>query len=84
MFCIATEMSMKDMGDIFEVFRFIDTSKSGRLTQEQLAEGLKMLSIDQDPEQLMAILDMDRNGYVSYTEFCAGALSTEEDISEAL
>eukprot|EP00928_Gymnodinium_smaydae_P057448 TRINITY_DN4068_c0_g1_i1.p1 TRINITY_DN4068_c0_g1~~TRINITY_DN4068_c0_g1_i1.p1 ORF type:complete len:711 (-),score=144.80 TRINITY_DN4068_c0_g1_i1:66-2198(-) len=84
MFCIATELSMKDMTGLFDVFQSIDSSGSGRLTQDQLGEGLKKLGINQDPAKMMAILDMDQNGYVSYTEFLAGALSTTENLSERL
>jgi len=82
MFCIATELSMKDMKDVYQVFQMIDKSKSGRLNLEQLTEGLQMMGIDQDAKQLMTILDMDQNGYISYTEFLAGCLSTDQNLPE--
>lgn len=80
--CIAAELSMKDMPDVFETFKAIDKSGSGRLTQSQLAEGLQMLGITQDPAEIMALLDMDQSGDVSYTEFLAGILSTDGGLSE--
>jgi len=66
------------------MFKQLDKSKCGRLTLEQLAEGLQRLGIKQDPQALMSILDLDQNGYVSYTEFLAGVLSTREDLPERL
>merc|ERR1711972_655273 len=39
MFCVATELSMKDMVSVYNIFQDIDEDKSGRLSQEQLAKG---------------------------------------------
>merc|ERR1712176_396610 len=72
------------MVSVYNIFQDIDEDKSGRLSQEQLARGLVKLGIKQDAAELMEILDMDKNGYISYTEFMAGALSSDVDISKKL
>merc|ERR1719277_2768974 len=72
------------MKDVYKAFKKIDLTKSGRLTLEQLEEGLRILGIDQDAKALMTILDMDQNGFVSYTEFLAGVLSTDVGLSDRL
>mmetsp|Transcript_123458 Transcript_123458/g.193670 ORF Transcript_123458/g.193670 Transcript_123458/m.193670 type:complete len:1178 (-) Transcript_123458:126-3659(-) len=74
MFCVAAGLSMKDMSSLFDIFQTIDTDKSGYLTFEQFSEGLQQLGIEQDPEVLMTMLDVDQNGSISYTEFLAGTL----------
>lgn len=84
MFCIAAELSIHDMQELYDVFTSLDKDKVGRLSEEHLAEGLRRCGIKGDAKQLMAILDMDQNGYISYTEFVAGVLSTERNLSDKL
>lgn len=84
MFCIATELSIRQMGEVFEIFRSLDQTGCGRLDVHQLEQGLKQLGIAKDPAALMSILDLDQNGFVSYTEFLTGVLSTSRNLSERL
>uniref|UniRef100_A0A7S4V7Z9 non-specific serine/threonine protein kinase n=1 Tax=Alexandrium monilatum TaxID=311494 RepID=A0A7S4V7Z9_9DINO len=79
MFAVATGLSMKDMQHLFEVFQSLDDDDSGSLTLEQFARGLELTGIQQDPETLLAILDMDQNGSISYTEFLAGVIGTNSE-----
>lgn len=82
MFAMATAFSMKDMGELLAVFQAMDRDKLGLLSLEQFADGLKHLGIKQDPQPLMVLLDMDKTGSISYTEFVAGVLSTQDDLPE--
>ncbi|CAK0826196.1 unnamed protein product [Prorocentrum cordatum] len=66
-------------------------SRTGCLTREQFARGLQCteqltsglqeLGIQEDPDELMAVLDMDQNGLISCSppSFLAGVLGSEEE-----
>merc|ERR1712232_256574 len=67
------------MGEhVKEGSRAMDKDGSGWLTKENLAQGLLDLGVQQDPETLFSLLDMDQNNHISYTEFLAGALRTND------
>jgi len=82
MFSIASGLSMQDFQGLYRVFQTMDTDNSGVLTVEELATGLERCGIQQDAHTLMAILDLDQDGCVSYTEFLAGALQHGEELTE--
>jgi len=79
MFCVAAGVGMKDVRELFEVFRDMDLNMDGVLMLEELQEGLLRQGSRQDPGALMATLDMDQDGQVSYTEFLSGFLSLEPE-----
>jgi len=84
MFCISAGLSIQEKKELYTFFKTMDVDKSGSLTIEELTAGLAKLGIQQDPVTLMAILDLDQDGRVSYTEFLAGALGSEQQVSDKL
>jgi len=84
MFCIAADLSMKQMGDLYEIFNMMDTNNTGTLSYDQFAAGLRRLGSTKDPRDLIAILDSDRSGVISYTEFLAAILGSKQQVSEQL
>jgi len=81
MFCVAAGLSMKDMGRLFEIFQAIDKDSSGNLSLKEFAAGLQRLGVQEDPAALFSILDVDQNGYISYTEFLAATLMGKDSES---
>jgi len=84
MFCIAAGLSMKEMRHLYEVFQSLDKDKTGYLSMDELTQGLAVLGSESDPKTLMAVMDMDQSGHISYTEFLAGALRADEDLNDRL
>lgn len=84
MFCVASALGMKDFPGVFETFRAMDTDAKGYLTKQQLTTGLERMGINQDPVATMSCLDLDQDGYISLTEFLAGALRMDHEVSESL
>ncbi|CAE8628548.1 unnamed protein product, partial [Polarella glacialis] len=84
MFCIAAGLGMKDMRELFQIFQILDEDLSGLLSREELRVGLIKLGVRQDPAALMAVMDLDQDGYISYTEFLAAALRLEEERGDRL
>jgi len=78
-FAVATGLSMKDMRSVFKVFQSVDKDKSGNLDFHEFKAALAQLNITEDPQRLMAILDMDQNGRISYTEFLAAVLASSAE-----
>jgi len=81
-FCIASGLSMKDMHTLYEAFAAIDTDNSGFLTRQEISEGLLKQGLQQDPQRIVDLLDLDQNGHISYTEFLAGAMHATEELTE--
>merc|ERR1719247_2917476 len=76
MFCVASGMGMESVSHLFNVFRRLDTDKTGRLSLAELEQGLREMGfVAHDARQLLASLDLDQSGFVEYTEFLAGVMS---------
>jgi len=83
-FCMAAALGMKDLSRDTQLFENFDTDKSGQLDTEELKAGLARLGLRQDPSGLMAAMDLDQDGQISYTEFLAATLCLDEERGERL
>lgn len=75
---VARQMDCRDLREIHNIFRKLDTNADGLLTFKELSSGLKRIVGNDDSfadlERLIHELDFDENGVLDYTEFCAAAL----------
>eukprot|EP00438_Fugacium_kawagutii_P023062 Skav201160 [mRNA] locus=scaffold65:157971:174003:- [translate_table: standard] len=62
----------------------LDADKSGQLDHDELRSGLEKLGLRQDPNGLMASMDLDQDGQISYTEFLGATLNLDEERGERL
>lgn len=83
-FCMAAALGMKDLSRDTQLFENFDTDKSGQLDTDELKAGLARLGLRQDPSGLMAAMDLDQDGQISYTEFLAATLCLDEERGERL
>lgn len=82
MFMVAAGKGMADVAYLNRVWQFMDADRTGYLTLEQLHAGLQAMNLVQDPIALMAVMDLDQDQRISYTEFLAGAMRAEDHLSE--
>jgi calcium-dependent protein kinase len=78
LFLIASRIPEDQITALREAFSKFDKNGDGRLTIEELKEGIKgtldnMLTED-DIEKTMSVLDSNKNGFIDYTEFIAACL----------
>jgi serine/threonine protein kinase len=71
---IMAQKALHDMQFIRELFDELDADKSGYLDKNELrrllAPNIVDVTSDEDAEQLLQQMDQDRNGLVSFDEFC--------------
>lgn len=77
------EDQIKVLRDTFSQF---DKNGDGKLTAAELKLGLAKIPgstmSDEDVEQLMNVMDSNRNGFIDYTEFIAGCLQSYNYLKE--
>eukprot|EP00435_Cladocopium_sp_Y103_P014184 s335_g3.t1 len=83
-FSMAAALGMKDLTADYHLFQALDADKSGQLDQEELRSGLEKLGLRQDPNGLMASMDLDQDGQISYTEFLGATLNLDEERGDRL
>lgn len=79
--CYTTVNELKHVRKLFESF---DTNGDGRLSFEEIKQGLLLLEtgLQISPEEIMKNCDLDKNGFVDYSEFLAGVASTNLEITK--
>ena len=60
-----------------EMFKELDTNRDGLITKKELKKKFKEACPDCDTDKMFADLDLDDNGYISYTEFIAACVDEE-------
>lgn len=75
---IASQVKSKDIDDIANLFKILNTKNDGSLSREQIMNGLKKSqAMKQKQNDLIKIidgLDTDKNGQISYTQFLAATM----------
>jgi len=73
---VAKQMPNKQMNEITDIFKAMDTDNNGILTTDELAIGLRKIGIDEATiPNLIRALDHGQTGYISYTDFCGGMIA---------
>lgn len=63
---LATQLSEKEMEPLKKLFLSIDKNGDGRLSMEEIKEGLKGRSDEKELSEIMTAMDTDGSGFVDY------------------
>lgn len=76
---IALQAGPDDIRNLKEIFLAIDKNGDGRLTIDEIEEGLKKLKLSNYEEILESLkqADTDKSGYIDYTEFIAATMDSQ-------
>ena len=76
-------MSNEEISDLKETFLAIDKNGDGMLSKEELSETMNKLSGETaiNIEKILAKIDEDGNGAISYSEFLTAAVNWEKELS---
>lgn len=80
-------MAVEDLPDIEKTFKQIDVNNDGKLSREELHVGFsEYMSVDLSNEELDDLMnkaDVDRSGYIDYSEFITVASNRSKILSSA-
>lgn len=83
---IASRIPEDQIKALREAFSKFDRNGDGKLTLEELFEGVKQIKgcslTNEDIENAMSVMDSNKNGYIDYTEFIAACLQTYTYLKE--
>lgn len=71
---IGTQLSEHEVGEMAKIFNQMDENHDGRLSPEEFTKSLEKF---RDHDELMALMkgmDLDKSGYIVYSEFLAAAM----------
>ena len=74
---IATRLSEKELAPLRAMFKTLDLDGDGKLSYEEVKEGLKGRADEKELTELMVAIDTDHNGFIEYNEFLAAAMGEE-------
>lgn len=63
---IATQVSEKDIGALKKLFQALDKNGDGRLSNEEILDGLKGREDEKELGKVLISMDTDGNGYIDY------------------
>ena len=59
------------------MFSKLDKNNDGYLTKKELIEGFKGIKSEKEIDELLRVVDTDKNGAINYTEFIAAMLNAD-------
>lgn len=79
--------SNEEISNAKEVFLAFDVNNDGRLTKDELAQGMSKIlnestSFSQDVDLLMRTIDSDNNGFIEFEEFLRASIDKEKLCTE--
>lgn len=79
---IASKLPIEQAGRVVDIFSSLDANKDATLSATELQAAFAKLGIKDEPtmRKVFHALDMDGDGIVSFSEFCAGVLPRFKDI----
>lgn len=83
--CVAGQLDTSSLEKLNCTFEALDTDKNGRLSVQELKQGLTTLGLSEDAiESLADSMDVDNNGEVEYSEFVAGCLDAQSQLVDGV
>eukprot|EP01022_Parablepharisma_sp_SALTPOND_P001083 TRINITY_DN105553_c1_g1_i1.p2 TRINITY_DN105553_c1_g1~~TRINITY_DN105553_c1_g1_i1.p2 ORF type:complete len:234 (-),score=34.40 TRINITY_DN105553_c1_g1_i1:1279-1980(-) len=74
---IATQLSEKELAPLRTLFKSLDSNGDGKLSYQEIKQGLKGRADEKELTSLMVAVDTDNNGYIEYNEFLAAAMGEQ-------
>ncbi|CAA0404388.1 unnamed protein product [Arabidopsis thaliana] len=74
---IAERLSEEEIGGLKELFKMIDTDKSGTITFEELKDSMRRVGselMESEIQELLRAADVDESGTIDYGEFLAATI----------
>ena len=85
-FMVQQLLSSDEVKEIRDLFCKFDENKDGRLTKQEILKGFKKVKFlfcsSEDLENIMELIDVDKNGYIEYQEFISATISKEKILTE--
>jgi len=81
---IAQQLNEKDIEELKQTFQILDKNRDGTLTAQEIKEGMRQhkVSLPEDLEESLRLIDTDGSGVIDYTEFIAATMSTKQYLKE--
>lgn len=77
---IASQVKSKDIEDLTNQFKAMNTKNNGTLSKEEIMSGFKKTQLqkykEEEVEKIIEGLDLNKAGTVSYTEFVAATIDS--------
>ena len=85
-FIVHNLVNLNDIQTLYHVFMKFDVNGDGRLTKEELMNGLVNVmgkaNAQNEIDRLMKVIDMDCNGYIEYEEFIRATMDKDKLLSK--
>jgi calcium-dependent protein kinase len=84
-FIVSQLMSSDELNTLQNVFRDIDKNGDGMLSVEEIQLAMENYTIfnDRDIKTLVSRVDLDKNGFVNYTEFLSATVDWKSEMTRA-
>lgn len=73
----------QEIKDVRNLFETLDTDNDGKLSKEEIASGISVFctDIEYDLDRIFNQCDIDKNGFIDFSEFTTAVLSFEMELS---